>query len=176
MDHRIWQKTWRWARRRHPKKTARWVKSKYFRTIKLRDWVLAVHTRNQRGEKRLRSLVHARDTKIIYHVKIRDEANPFDPAWATYFETRLGSTMKRTLTGKEGLLRLWEKQAGYCPQCRQNITPDTGWQLHHVIRRVDGGTDDTSNLLLLHPTCHRQLHSRSIGIQPVSSKGGFVEA
>lgn len=168
VDHQIWQRTWRWARRRHPKKAAWWVRSKYFQTIGLRNWVLAAQTKTQRGESRCHTLVRASDTKITYHVKIREGANSFDPAWATYFETRLGFTMKGTLAGRRKLLHLWQKQDGRCPRCHQKITADTGWHLHHVVRKVDGGTDETSNLLLLHPTCHRQLHSRSIEAQPVS--------
>ncbi|NMV11811.1 HNH endonuclease, partial [Vibrio parahaemolyticus] len=30
---------------------------------------------------------------------------------------------------------------------------------HHIVRRVDGGTDMSSNLMMLHINCHRQLHS-----------------
>jgi RNA-directed DNA polymerase len=35
--------------------------------------------------------------------------------------------------------------------------------LHHRKRRCDGGTDQLTNLELLHPTCHRQHHSRTHG-------------
>ncbi|MCG7984835.1 MAG: HNH endonuclease [Candidatus Thiodiazotropha lotti] len=38
------------------------------------------------------------------------------------------------------------------------ITQDTGWHVHHIQRRVDGGTDQLSNLIMLHPHCHHQLH------------------
>ncbi|EGF31634.1 Retron-type reverse transcriptase, partial [Oxalobacteraceae bacterium IMCC9480] len=45
------------------------------------------------------------------------------------------------------------------PFCTERITKDTGWHLHHLVRRVDGGSDATSNLCLLHPVCHTQGHS-----------------
>ncbi|MCG3734553.1 HNH endonuclease signature motif containing protein, partial [Vibrio cincinnatiensis] len=32
------------------------------------------------------------------------------------------------------------------------------WDIHHIIRRVDGGSDDSSNLMMLHVNCHRQIH------------------
>ena len=32
VDHEVWSMLWRWAVRRHPKKGARWVKIKYFKT------------------------------------------------------------------------------------------------------------------------------------------------
>ena len=40
-DHLIWQALWRWARRRHPNKGERWIKARYFRRIKGRDWRFA---------------------------------------------------------------------------------------------------------------------------------------
>jgi RNA-directed DNA polymerase len=166
IDYRIWQMIWRWACRRHPRKSARWVKDKYFQSIKQRNWVFAAKANNRYGETKLYSLARASDTKIVYHTKILGDANPFDPAWESYFDTRMGNMMKDSLAGKKGLLHLWQRQGGSCPRCRQRISTETGWQLHHVIRRVDGGTDETSNLQMLHPTCHRQLHSRSIGAQP----------
>ena len=33
-------------------------------------------------------LVYASETKIRRHLKIRAEANPFDPRWQDYFEDR----------------------------------------------------------------------------------------
>jgi len=32
IDHRLWEKLWRWAKRRHPQKTRKWVTRKYFTT------------------------------------------------------------------------------------------------------------------------------------------------
>ncbi len=34
-----------------------------------------------------------------------------------------------------------------------------GWHSHHVIPKVLGGSDGVMNRQLLHPVCHRQLHS-----------------
>jgi len=69
--------------------------------------------------------------------------------------------MKDNLYGYDKLLKLWFDQNGICPQCGQMITRDTGWNLHHRIRLVDGGDDSMSNLILLHPTCHQQLHEQT---------------
>ena len=41
VDHHIWRALWRWARRRHPNKSCRWVRQKYFRTLGHRHWVFA---------------------------------------------------------------------------------------------------------------------------------------
>ena len=41
----------------------------------------------------------------------------------------------------------------------RRITRDTGWHLHHVIKRSRGGSDKLTNLVLLHPNCRTQLHA-----------------
>jgi RNA-directed DNA polymerase len=67
--------------------------------------------------------------------------------------------MTDQLGGYRKLLYLWRQQNGLCPICTERITRETGWHCHHLVRRVDGGTDAVSNLCLLHPVCHRQGHS-----------------
>ncbi|NMW21626.1 MAG: hypothetical protein HKK67_08355 [Chlorobiaceae bacterium] len=32
IDSQVWPALWQWAKRRHPHKSARWVKAKYFKT------------------------------------------------------------------------------------------------------------------------------------------------
>ena len=90
VDHEIWQALWHWARRRHPKKGARWVKEKYFHSIGSATWVFAVETDKctQSGKPVWLRLVRASDIPIRRFVKIRAEANPFDPEWYGYFEVR----------------------------------------------------------------------------------------
>jgi RNA-directed DNA polymerase len=59
-----------------------------------------------------------------------------------------------------------------CPMCKQHITHETGWHIHHILERHKGGDDRLSNLVMLHPNCHRQLHSIVSG----SQTGGLYEA
>lgn len=49
---------------------------------------------------------------------------------------------------------------GKCPNCKQEITLETEWETHHIVQRSQGGKDIASNLMMLHPNCHRQLHYR----------------
>ena len=160
VDHWIWRKTWRWACRRHPNKGAGWLKRKYFRASASRNWVFSTQAEDRKDRRRVQTLAMASDTKIQRHLKIRGEANPFDPEWSGYFETRLGFKTKVDLRGRRTLLRIWQQQEGRCLHCQRMITKASGWHLHHAVRTIDGGSDATSNLRLLHPTCHRQLHSR----------------
>jgi RNA-directed DNA polymerase len=41
LDHMVWHALWRWAKRRHPNKSAPWVNRRYFRTVGPRQGVFA---------------------------------------------------------------------------------------------------------------------------------------
>jgi RNA-directed DNA polymerase len=155
MDHVIFDALWRWAKRRHHNKPSQWVKDKYFTRRNGKDWVFHGECDGQE-----RYLAQAYDMPIRRHVKVKAAANPYDRAWEVYFEERLGVKMAATLHGRRQLLYLWKEQNGVCPVCHQKITRLTGWHNHHIIRRVDGGPDTADNRVLLHPTCHRQVHSQ----------------
>ena len=90
VDHDIWRALWRWARRRHPKKSRDWVKKHCFPARGNRAWTFACKTEKQTpdGNPVWLRLVYAGETKIRRHVKIRAEANPLDPQWRGYFEDR----------------------------------------------------------------------------------------
>jgi len=162
IDHFIFKILWRWARRRHPNKSAHWVKDKYFRSHKARNWIF--FGEGDKSSKWEAWLYTAARTSIRRHVKIRGEANPYDPAWEMYFEKRLGVKMKDNLSGRQKLLYLWKEQNGICPVCNQKITELTGWHNHHIVWRSKGGRDKAENRVLLHPNCHRQVHNRGITV------------
>jgi len=50
------------------------------------------------------------DVKIKRHVKIKGLANPYDPEWETYFESRLNKQTAENLKGRGRMFSLWEKQ------------------------------------------------------------------
>jgi hypothetical protein len=67
---------------------------------------------------------------------------------------------------------LWKAQDGLCPVCNQKITELTGWHNHHIVWRSLGGSDRTENRVLLHPNCHRQIHSHGLSVvKPRPEKG-----
>ena len=176
VDHLIWERLWKWACRRHPRKPLTWIKDRYFIRQGLRHWVFGTMIAGEDGERKLVKLVYASDTPIRRHTKIKGEANPFDPAWEQYFEERLSLTMKDNLRGRTKLLYLWSAQKGKCPSCGEAISKETGWNVHHILEKARGGSDAMSNLVLLHPNCHRQIHGREVGALPAPVKRGFAEA
>ncbi len=88
LDSAIWEMTWQWAKRRHPKKSLKWIKSKYFQRRGNRDWVFC--EKNSKIK-----LLKMRDIPIRRHIKIKANANPYDPQWSEYFKMR----SKRLLPG-----------------------------------------------------------------------------
>lgn len=172
VDHLLFKALWRWAKRRHPRKSRQWIKEKYFQSIGRRQWVFCGQVKNKDGQARQVQLFNIPNLPIIRHVKIKGAANPYDPAWETYFEKRLGRQMAQSLKGRRQLLYLWQEQNGMCPICNQKITPLTGWHNHHILERARGGSDKAENRILLHPNCHRQLHSQKLDVaKPRPSPG-----
>lgn len=174
VDHEIWRVLWRWANRRHPAKSRVWIKKRYFHSVGFRNWVFAVQTdiRLSDGSPVLAALKKTEDTPIRRHRQIRIEANPFDPQWEIYFEDRASFRMQQSLRGRKKLVNLWLSQRRCCALCSQLITLETKWHVHHLIRRVDGGTDEISNLVMLHPVCHSQIHASGIKVvKPVRKSG-----
>lgn len=167
VDNAIFKALWQWAKRRHPTKRRRWIWRKYFHSVGSRRWVFCGELDGKQVH-----LLYAVDTPIKRHRKIKSEANPYDPAWELYFEERLGLKMVDNLRQRRHLLRLWKEQNGLCPVCNQKITKLTGWHNHHIVWRTYGGTDHAENRVLLHPDCHRQVHSLGLTVvKPRPAKG-----
>jgi len=164
VDHAIFKTLWAWAVRRHRNKTRWWIKDKYFHVHGRRHWVFTGVVRDATGQRCVVRLGAAAQVRIQRHLKIRAEANPYDPAWEPYFERRLDVKMEGTLAGRRTLLRLWQEQQGLCPLCQQKITTLTGWHSHHIVWRSKGGSDATDNRVLLHPTCHQQVHTQKLSV------------
>ena len=164
VDRSIFYNLWQWARGRHQKKTSHWLKKKYFEKRGTRDWCFFGETCDDQGQLHKAWLYHARSTPIRRHVKVKGEANPYDPAFETYFEEREGSYMRETFRGTRTLRYIWHEQRGLCTVCRLPITRTTGWRLHHCVPLVQGGSKSAENRLLLHPECHDKVHRLTLSV------------
>jgi RNA-directed DNA polymerase len=96
----------RWAFRRHNNKSKRWTLDKYFKSEGSRNWIFR-QTVKEKGKKTKQSftLNKLADIPINRYLKIKKEANPFDPAWNVYFEERRDNRLKVLRAGlkKEGM-------------------------------------------------------------------------
>jgi len=170
VDRVVWYLLYRWAKRRHPNKSSRWVLEKYFRQINGRSWYFATERISADGRKVGMPLVRASDFKIKRHVKIISDANPFDPAWDDYFAKRRHDNLLATHGHKGEFTALFKRQQGLCLRCQSPLTAESGWHVHHVQRRIDGGSDKLDNKALLHKVCHVQHHHPLSVTLPVPNK------
>jgi len=177
VDHEIWHALYRWARKRHPNKLKRWVHRRYFHKSGGDNHAFGVVVTSKDGRKWLRTLAKATDVKIARHVKVKAEANPFDPRWNDYFRERsVKLTVPEWLVlGKKEHLNLWQRQGGICPACSQMIEASDLHILdrHHLVRRADGGTNAQGNLALLHLNCHRQNHVLEDSVKPGAEQAPY---
>ncbi len=173
VDHRIFQMVWRWCRRRHQKKSGKWIKTTYFQRDGHRHWVFTGTLWNQKGQGRPIQLMAAAQVRIIRYVKIRSAVNPYDPKWELYLEARLGWQLTQTLAGRSRIEYLWKDQEGRCTVCGQPLRIAEGdCQIHHRIWRSRGGSDRADNTELLHANCHRQIHVQEARTKAAASREG----
>lgn len=176
VDNAIFELLWQWAKRRHREKPRQWIINRYFKQEGGRSWIFFGIENSPQGEKRELQLKIAAKVPIKRHHKIKGATNPYDPQWEVYFEKRNQAKMRDNLRGRRKLLRLFNKQEGLCPECQQQLTEARGWHVHHIVERVYGGKDTMDNLVLLHPNCHRKIHSRGSKVAPPRPETGVTEA
>ena len=88
VDRSIYLALWRWIKRRHPNKNARWRRQRYFRSQGDRHWIFSVKLQYADGSTGYLDLLQASSTAIRRHVKVKAEATPYDSEYTDYLERR----------------------------------------------------------------------------------------
>lgn len=149
IGHRNWQMLWYWAKRRHPNKSTKWVKARYFRSNGY--WTFYdTHA----------ELVRPDATPILRFVKVTGRSSPYDPTLRLYWQERTRRRLIRQSHLKRKRLLLW-RQNYCCAYCRVQFTATEQMAEHHLQLRSAGGSFNLDNLLLVHNWCHHQHHQRS---------------
>jgi RNA-directed DNA polymerase len=148
LDRFVWRLMFRWAGRRHSNYTRRWIVQRYFPQH-------AGGGRPFTDPLTGLTLFQVSAVKAARHRKVLEVANPFAREWEDYFRLRALRLNRDFLPAF--LRRVLLRQLGLCPVCRQVLQKDEEHHLHHR----DGNHQNNSieNLVLLHPTCHRQQHA-----------------
>lgn len=68
LNHRIFEMTWKWAKRRHPNKNAQWIKDRYWIRKDTRDWIFTDGTK---------TLIRPTDIPIVRHERLKLDMNPY---------------------------------------------------------------------------------------------------
>jgi RNA-directed DNA polymerase len=88
IDERFFWEIKRWLHYRHPDKGLRWMRRKYYRRHRGVSWSFFARRKGSDGRYEYRDLTKASWIPISRHVKIRAEANPYDPEYGEYFSRR----------------------------------------------------------------------------------------
>jgi RNA-directed DNA polymerase len=94
LDNALYYDVCRWLRHRHRNKTNAWIKHRYWSRIEGRN-NLGTFVLNKQGERQWLGLFRMADVPIRRHLKIRGEANPYDPAYRDYFKDRAERQCRR---------------------------------------------------------------------------------
>jgi RNA-directed DNA polymerase len=156
VDCKIHRILWKWAKRRHPKKSLGWIKNKYYKPYEGKNWIF--NTIAKDGIHHL--LLSASQTKIKRHIKIRHDANPFDEKWEIYFERRMMAKSLQKRNANERAKYLLKSQNNVCPLCMKRITPDEDQEFHFKQAWILGGSTQDYNLTVVHTSCHEMLHAK----------------
>jgi RNA-directed DNA polymerase len=87
LDYYVGGRLWRWTTRRHPNKSTAWRRRKYY-SASANPGAFSVRIRAKDGRSRVLSVYRIVSTKIERHIKVRGEANPYDPQYTQYFKRR----------------------------------------------------------------------------------------
>jgi RNA-directed DNA polymerase len=149
LDSRIWNMLWKWAKRRHPKKSKTWVIHKYWHAKGTRKWVFSTN-KNQ--------LKFFASKRIVRNPKLSLNKNPYLDN--EYFTKRKLKQGIKKLSGK--FKKVWENQNGKCSFCNLLIDINIDAEerpLHHKNRNHDDNR--ITNLAYVHVHCHRQYHANN---------------
>ena len=113
LDSCVGRRWYRWAKHRPPEQTGRWITPRSLPHQRGASWRCTDPTSGQqiiRGQEAV---------KPQRPIKIKGDANPFEPQWEAYFQHRDRQLARRT----PSVLRaqVLHQQQGLCPNCRPGI-------------------------------------------------------
>jgi len=166
VDHEIWKSLWKWSLRRHSERVGKqkgkgkeWVRKRYFKTINGNKWTFATTITNRRGKEETIAICRLAKLPIERHVKIKGTASPDDPTLTRYWEQRQTKTGKIYWDKGSKYYKLAQNQDWKCPICGEHLFNGEELHTHHKIRVKEGGMDSIDNLIHLHKTCHKHIHT-----------------
>jgi RNA-directed DNA polymerase len=154
IDDYTWQKTVKFLKRLHPKKSWKWKKARYFKPdhngISKDKWILTDPNNSNI------QLTNMAWIPIERHVMIKYNNSPDNPELKQYFEQRDEKEFNtNNVLHKQ---KIAKKQKYKCRICRQSLIGDESIETNHIVPEKVGGKEHYHNLELLHNGCHIQHH------------------
>jgi RNA-directed DNA polymerase len=152
IDYWMFDRCVRYVRSTHRRKGWRWCRSKYWGALnpeRADRWVF--------GDKSTGAyLLKLSWTPIKRHVLVKGAASPDDPALRGYWIRRERRKIEEL---PPRLIGLAHSQRGRCTHCGASLFNGEALHRHHLHPKGQGGTDQQSNLQLVHLYCHQQIHA-----------------
>ena len=87
VDNYVFDQLWRMLRKRHPKKSSKWLYKKYWTTIG-KKWTFSIKVLQKNGKPKFYRVCRITSIGIKRHRKIKADANPYLPEFGRYFWER----------------------------------------------------------------------------------------
>lgn len=167
LDHYVYKLCWRWAIRKHSKKGSGWIRSRYFKHLKIgyinNKWAFSAY--DVIPEKPL--LYDNLYALKFYWFKIKDylvgkmdkiSDNRLDSEY--YYKLAQSRLISRGFS----IFRKMDKsmaisQEGLCPICNSDLYDGENLHLHHIKPINEGGKSTFGNMVYLHMPCHYKAHN-----------------
>jgi RNA-directed DNA polymerase len=149
-DCLLMQMLWHKMTRKHPKKSTKWVKEHYWRTVKGNTWTFATPESST-----MQTLRRHVSTPIRRHIKVKGQASPFDGNLLYWAKRLQNHPLTKTTLGK-----LLQKQQGKCRWCELLFREEDQIEIDHITPKSEGGREELSNKWALHRHCHDQRHAK----------------
>ena len=103
IDTYVFEQLWRMLRKRHPRKSKKWLFKKYW-IASGKKHIFAVLTKTKKDSKRIYQVIRTSSIGIRRHIKIIATANPYSPEFGRYFwqrRNRKESKLLQALSARE---------------------------------------------------------------------------
>jgi RNA-directed DNA polymerase len=152
---------WRWAKRRHPDKSKKWVRKRYYKSFRGDNWTFMCQGTARTGKEKFYLLYKISSTPIVRHIKVKGNSSPDDPSLREYWQNRNIKDGKNYWAKGSKYEQVAKLQNWKCPSCGDSLFNGEPIETHHVVPVAEGGLNDRENLMHLHKACHKQVHSKS---------------
>ena len=155
----------RWAKRRHPNKSWKWVVNKYWHSKEMRNWVFS----HQKGDVYVELKTHVH-RNITRHIKVKKSYSIYNGD-INYWSSRLGKHPELPSL----IAKLLKKQKGQCQECGLKIMTRSLMEIDHIIPVSLGGRYSISNLQILHRHYHDKKTAKDGSLNRTYDKGLIKE-
>lgn len=153
LDHWMFRRQKRHAKRTYPDKTWTWHKGRYWGKLnpaRNDHWVFGdIHSGH--------FLLKFSWFQIQRHIPVKGLASPDNPALKDYWAKREARKVKNLQPAMQSMAN---RQWRVCYRCGESLFNGEEIHKHHLIPLAEGGKDDHSNIVLVHLYCHQQLHQQ----------------